>query len=102
MPAPPIWPSRRSASAAKCARGDDEEAINRMFTPEFRNRLDAIISFAALTPETIGRVVDKFVLQLEVQLADRSVTIELDEPGARMAGARRATTSCSAPARWPA
>src|SRR5487761_1149019 len=62
--------------------GDDEEAINRMFTPEFRNRLDAVISFAALTPETVGRVVDKFVLQLEEQLADRNVTIELD-PAAR-------------------
>jgi len=58
--------------------GDDQEAINRMFTPEFRNRLDAVISFAALSPETIGRVVDKFVLQLEEQLADRNVMIELD------------------------
>src|SRR5258706_9951403 len=58
--------------------GHDEEAINRMFTPEFRNRLDAVISFAALSPDTIGRVVDKFVLQLEEQLADRNVTIELD------------------------
>jgi ATP-dependent Clp protease ATP-binding subunit ClpA len=58
-------------------KGDDEEAINRLFTPEFRNRLDAIISFKALNAETIGRVVDKFVLQLEEQLADRSVTIEL-------------------------
>jgi ATP-dependent Clp protease ATP-binding subunit ClpA len=58
--------------------GHDEEAINRMFTPEFRNRLDAVISFAALSPETIGRVVDKFVLQLEEQLADRNVVIELD------------------------
>jgi ATP-dependent Clp protease ATP-binding subunit ClpA len=62
--------------------GDDQEAINRMFTPEFRNRLDAIVSFAALSPDTIGRVVDKFILQLEEQLADRNVTIELDE-GAR-------------------
>jgi ATP-dependent Clp protease ATP-binding subunit ClpA len=62
--------------------GDDEEAINRLFTPEFRNRLDAVISFAALAPETIGRVVDKFILQLEEQLADRNVTIELDD-GAR-------------------
>jgi len=59
--------------------GDDEEAINRMFTPEFRNRLDAVISFAPLTPETVGRVVDKFILQLEEQLADRNVSIELDE-----------------------
>jgi ATP-dependent Clp protease ATP-binding subunit ClpA len=58
--------------------GHDEEAINRMFTPEFRNRLDATISFAPLSPDTIGKVVDKFVLQLEEQLADRNVTIELD------------------------
>jgi ATP-dependent Clp protease ATP-binding subunit ClpA len=58
--------------------GHDEEAINRMFSPEFRNRLDATISFAALAPETIGMVVGKFVLQLEEQLADRNVTIELD------------------------
>jgi ATP-dependent Clp protease ATP-binding subunit ClpA len=62
--------------------GEDEEAINRLFTPEFRNRLDAVISFASLAPETIGRVVDKFILQLEEQLADRNVTIELDD-GAR-------------------
>jgi ATP-dependent Clp protease ATP-binding subunit ClpA len=58
--------------------GHDEEAINRMFTPEFRNRLDAIISFAPLAPETISRVVGKFILQLEEQLADRNVTIELE------------------------
>jgi ATP-dependent Clp protease ATP-binding subunit ClpA len=57
--------------------GHDEEAISRMFTPEFRNRLDATISFAPLSPETIGRVVGKFILQLEEQLADRDVTIEL-------------------------
>jgi ATP-dependent Clp protease ATP-binding subunit ClpA len=59
--------------------GDDQEAINRMFTPEFRNRLDAVISFAPLSVDTIGRVVDKFVLQLEEQLADRNVIIELDD-----------------------
>ncbi|MBV9523540.1 MAG: ATP-dependent Clp protease ATP-binding subunit ClpA [Alphaproteobacteria bacterium] len=57
--------------------GDDHEAIGKLFTPEFRNRLDAVISFKALGPDTIGRVVDKFVLQLEEQLADRNVTIEL-------------------------
>ncbi len=57
--------------------GDDTDAINHLFTPEFRNRLDAIIGFNALTPEIIDRVVDKFVLQLEAQLADRGVTIEL-------------------------
>jgi ATP-dependent Clp protease ATP-binding subunit ClpA len=59
--------------------GDDHEAINKMFTPEFRNRLDAVISFSALTPLTIGRVVDKFILQLEEQLADRNVQIVLDD-----------------------
>ena len=59
--------------------GEDTEAINRMFTPEFRNRLDAIIPFNALTPEVIDRVVDKFVLQLEGQLADRGVTVELTQ-----------------------
>jgi ATP-dependent Clp protease ATP-binding subunit ClpA len=57
--------------------GEDEDAIKRMFTPEFRNRLDAVIGFAALTPEVVGRVVEKFVMQLEAQLADRNVTIEL-------------------------
>jgi len=60
--------------------GDDHEAINRQFAPEFRNRLDAIVSFAHLNADVIGMVVEKFVLQLEVQLADRDVTIELSEP----------------------
>ncbi|MBL9011219.1 MAG: ATP-dependent Clp protease ATP-binding subunit ClpA [Alphaproteobacteria bacterium] len=60
--------------------GEDEEAIKRLFTPEFRNRLDATISFAPLTPEIIAQVVTKFVLQLEAQLSDRNVTFELTEP----------------------
>ncbi|HSR81159.1 MAG TPA: AAA family ATPase, partial [Hyphomicrobiaceae bacterium] len=59
--------------------GDDTEAINRMFTPEFRNRLDAVITFAGLPPEIIMKVVEKFVFQLEAQLADRGVTIELSD-----------------------
>jgi ATP-dependent Clp protease ATP-binding subunit ClpA len=59
--------------------GDDQEAINRLFAPEFRNRLDQIISFAQLPKEVVGKVVDKFVLQLEAQLADRNVTIELSD-----------------------
>lgn len=59
--------------------GDDTEAINRMFTPEFRNRLDAVIPFGALPPEVVRSVVQKFVMQLEAQLADRNVTFELDE-----------------------
>jgi ATP-dependent Clp protease ATP-binding subunit ClpA len=57
--------------------GEDEDAIKRMFTPEFRNRLDATIAFAGLTPEIVARVVEKFIMQLEAQLADRNVTIEL-------------------------
>ena len=59
--------------------GEDEEAINRMFTPEFRNRLDAVIPFASLSQEIVGRVVDKFVIELETQLADRHVAIELSD-----------------------
>ena len=58
---------------------DDEQeaAIKRRFTPEFRNRLDAVVSFAALSPEDIAKVVDKFVIQLEAQLADRKIEFEL-------------------------
>jgi ATP-dependent Clp protease ATP-binding subunit ClpA len=57
--------------------GEDEDAIKKLFTPEFRNRLDATIAFSGLTPEIVARVVEKFVMQLEAQLADRNVTIEL-------------------------
>ncbi|MEA2951536.1 MAG: ATP-dependent Clp protease ATP-binding subunit ClpA [Alphaproteobacteria bacterium] len=63
--------------------GDDVEAINRMFAPEFRNRLDAVITFAHLPAEVIAKVVDKFVLQLEAQLADRDITIELSEDASK-------------------
>jgi ATP-dependent Clp protease ATP-binding subunit ClpA len=59
--------------------GDDQEAINRLFTPEFRNRLDAIIPFKSLTPEVVALVVDKFIMELEAQLSDRSVSIELSD-----------------------
>jgi ATP-dependent Clp protease ATP-binding subunit ClpA len=58
---------------------DDSEAINRLFAPEFRNRLDAVVSFAHLPPAVIARVVDKFIMQLEAQLADRNITIDLSE-----------------------
>ena len=57
--------------------GDDIEAIEKMFSPEFRNRLDAVIAFQSLSPEAVGKVVDKFVMELEVQLEDRNVMIEL-------------------------
>jgi len=59
--------------------GDDEEAINRLFTPEFRNRLDAVIPFGSLPPAVVNMVVQKFILQLEAQLGDRGVTFELDD-----------------------
>jgi ATP-dependent Clp protease ATP-binding subunit ClpA len=63
--------------------GDDTEAINRMFTPEFRNRLDSVIAFSGLPPEVITKVVEKFIFQLEAQLADRGVMIELSEEAAK-------------------
>ena len=59
--------------------GEDEQAVQRMFTPEFRNRLDAIVPFGYLPPEVVARVVDKFILQLELQLADRGVHIHLED-----------------------
>jgi ATP-dependent Clp protease ATP-binding subunit ClpA len=66
--------------------GEDEEAIKKLFTPEFRNRLDAVISFAPLSRETIDKVVEKFVLELETQLADRDVTFDLTPEATRWLG----------------
>jgi ATP-dependent Clp protease ATP-binding subunit ClpA len=62
--------------------GEDTAAIERTFTPEFRNRLDAVVSFGPLPKEVILQVVEKFVLQLEAQLMDRNVHIELTRPAA--------------------
>jgi ATP-dependent Clp protease ATP-binding subunit ClpA len=59
--------------------GDDEEAINRLFAPEFRNRLDAIIAFDSLPTPVVHKVVEKFIMQLEAQLSERGVTFELSE-----------------------
>jgi len=58
--------------------GDEMTEINRLFSPEFRNRLDAIIGFKPLDENTIEHVVDKFIIELESQLDDRKVTIEVD------------------------
>ncbi|MCA3599663.1 MAG: ATP-dependent Clp protease ATP-binding subunit ClpA [Methylobacterium sp.] len=71
----------RSAFGFTRARreGEDAEAINKMFTPEFRNRLDAIVPFGHLPKEVVAQVVDKFIAQLEAQLADRHVTISLTD-----------------------
>ena len=63
-------------------QGEDTEAIEKLFTPEFRNRLDAIVSFSSLTIETVGHVVDKFIGELGTQLAERKVSISLS-PQAR-------------------
>ncbi len=62
--------------------GEDEEAVEKLFTPEFRNRLDATIAFAPLSPEIVVKVVEKFVLQLEGQLSDRNVSFELTSAAA--------------------
>ncbi len=64
------------------ADGESDEAIKRIFTPEFRNRLDAVVAFKPLTQEIIRQVVQKFVIQLEAQLADRNVTIETTDEAA--------------------
>ena len=76
-----------ASDAAKFAIGfeagkktdETDAAIKRLFTPEFRNRLDATIQFAGLSPAIIDRIVEKFILQLESQLADRNISFELDE-----------------------
>jgi ATP-dependent Clp protease ATP-binding subunit ClpA len=71
---------------SKADAGD--EAVKRMFSPEFRNRLDAIVPFAYLGTEVIARVVDKFVLQLELQLADQNVHIQFDGDARKWLGER--------------
>src|SRR5436190_5494528 len=72
--------ARESIGFGASSREDaQEDAVKKMFTPEFRNRLDAIVPFSYLPPAVVARVVDKFILQLELQLADRNVHIELDD-----------------------
>jgi len=58
---------------------EDKDAINKMFTPEFRNRLDSIVPFKALTQETVVKVVDKFIAKLEAQLTEKNVSIQLSD-----------------------
>ena len=67
---------------------DDMGAITRLFSPEFRNRLDAIIRFGALTPETIAHVVDKFVLELEDKLTEKGVSVDIDRAARAWLGQR--------------
>jgi ATP-dependent Clp protease ATP-binding subunit ClpA len=68
--------------------GEDTAAIERTFAPEFRNRLDAVISFAPLPKDVISQIVEKFVLQLEAQLIDRNVHIELTRAATEWLGAK--------------
>ena len=70
------------SEGASLAKGRSKAAIERLFSPEFRNRLDAIVTFGALTPDVMGTIVEKFILQLEAQLAERRIAITL-EPEAR-------------------
>jgi ATP-dependent Clp protease ATP-binding subunit ClpA len=65
-----------AASGASKSRA--KEAVERLFSPEFRNRLDAIVTFNALTPDVMETIVEKFILQLETQLAERRVAITLE------------------------
>ncbi len=65
-----------------------EEAVKNLFTPEFRNRLDAVVPFAYLPTGVVGRVVDKFILQLEMQLADQNVHIQFDTAAREWLGTR--------------
>ena len=72
--------ARESIGFGAMSREDvQEDAIKKMFTPEFRNRLDAVVPFGYLPPAVVARVVDKFILQLELQLADRHVHIDMDD-----------------------
>ncbi|WP_343518675.1 ATP-dependent Clp protease ATP-binding subunit ClpA [Sphingomonas sp.] len=72
--------ARESIGFGEISREDvQEDAVKKLFTPEFRNRLDAIVPFDYLPPKVVERVVEKFILQLELQLADRGVHISLDE-----------------------
>ena len=73
---------------AKTAQGRAKAAVERLFSPEFRNRLDAIVTFGTLTPEVMETIVEKFILQLEAQLAERRIAITL-EPEARAWLARK-------------
>ena len=69
--------SRRAIGFSGGRRGGEEQALERMFSPEFRNRLDAVVQFAPLTPEVMGHVVDKFVRQVQARLSEKGITLQL-------------------------
>ena len=100
MPARPTWRSQGIGFGDVTKEDASEEAVKKMFAPEFRNRLDAIVPFAYLGTETVSRVVDKFILQLELQLADQNVHIQFDTRCARLAGRARLRQAVWARGRW--
>jgi ATP-dependent Clp protease ATP-binding subunit ClpA len=71
--------STRAIGFSGDRRGDGSQEIEKLFSPEFRNRLDEVVRFDPLPPEVMARVVDKFVGELEAQLAERRISIELTE-----------------------
>ena len=79
----------------KFAKSRGKDAIERLFSPEFRNRLDAIVTFNPLSFEVMETIVEKFILQLEAQLAERRVAFVL-QPAPGRGWRRRATTHTSA------
>jgi ATP-dependent Clp protease ATP-binding subunit ClpA len=79
---------QRDDANSRAAEGRSKAAVERIFSPEFRNRLDAIVSFRSLSPDVMETIVEKFVLQLESQLAERRVAITL-QPAARAWLAKR-------------
>ena len=72
--------------AGRSAASKAKTAIERVFSPEFRNRLDAIVTFRALTPDAMETIVEKFIMQLESQLSDRRVAIALTPAARELAG----------------
>ena len=79
--------AERDRAAAKTAQSAAKSALERVFSPEFRNRLDAIVTFQRCSPDVMETIVEKFILQLEAQLRERRVAFALDARGARVAGA---------------
>ena len=78
--------AQRSIGFGEGAKGDGKKDVERLFSPEFRNRLDEIVRFNQLSPEVMWRVVDKFVAEVEAQLREKKIQIELTEAARRWLG----------------
>jgi ATP-dependent Clp protease ATP-binding subunit ClpA len=75
--------SRRAIGFSGGRRGGEDQAFERVFSPEFRNRLDAVVQFEPLTPEVMAHVVDKFVKQVEERLSEKGIHLALTDPARR-------------------